>query len=149
MNKKTLNSLKKKYNFLSGIDTMDCGDGWKKLITTMCKDLNALPPPETFYITHIENKYDHLDVRTKHGNMRTRMVIDEHNTLSMDLCDGCGKDRDLESCDKCEVEVIEYPDPEEEDKEDVACGCADGSCTCTSGCSSGGSGCQGGGCGTP
>lgn len=157
MDKKNTGKLFKQYKFLNKKnmpDEFECEDGWAKLITNMCKELKALPPPDDFYVTKIANYFGELQVHTKHGNLQTRLIIDEYNTQSMEVCDRCGKDPELESCDKCEVEEIEYPDEEEETEEDdddttTTCNCG-GNCSCGSGggsCSGGG--CSGGSCGTP
>lgn len=134
MNDDNTRKLFKRFKFLNKKNMPEgfqCGDGWYTLIYNMCKELKDADPPDNFYITHIGEKYNELDVHTKNGVMRTRVVIDDFNTASLDICDNCGNDRDLEMCDKCTVPVIEYPDPEpeneEEDDSNTNSGC--GSCS--------------------
>jgi len=110
----------------------NCGDGWYSLVYNMCKEIKASNPPATFYITHIGERNGGLNVYTKNGVMRTRVIIDEFNTTSIEICDGCGNDRDLEMCNKCTIPVIECPDPEENaDKTENECNtCSDNKCGC-------------------
>lgn len=130
MNKDNERKLFKRFKFLNKqtMESIACGDGWYGLVYDMCKELKTAGPPDDFYITHIDERYGGLDVRTKNGVMRTRVVIDEFNTLSIELCDECGNNRDLEMCDKCIVPVIEYPDPDDDDSEDADDPC--NTCSC-------------------
>lgn len=132
--------LFKQYKFLNKKtlpDGFECGDGWYKLVYDMCKEIKAINPPAEFVVTRVINKYEGLEIHTKNGTMRTRVVLDQYNTLSMDICDACGNERDLEKCDKCTVPVIEYPDPEDEDEDDSSNASA-GSCGASCAPSSGG-----------
>lgn len=120
MNPDNERKLFKKFKFLNKktLSSISCGDGWYKLVYDMCKELKSINPPDDFYITHLAERYGELDVHTVNGVMRTRAVIDEYNTLSVNLCDECGFDRDLQKCDKCTEPEIDYSDSEEDEEED-------------------------------
>lgn len=123
MNKENTRKLFKRFPFLKKTDLPDgfgCGDGWYTLVYDMCKELKSVNPPDDFTITKIAERHGELEVHSKNGVMRTRVAIDEFNTVSIGICDECGNDRDLEKCDKCTVEVIEYPDPEEDEDDSNA-----------------------------
>lgn len=144
MNTKLSNKLYRKYKFLrkKEMPTINCGDGWYELVNNMCSALQKEDPPKDFVITAIYEKCGELRVHSKNGAMKTRVIIDEYNTVSLDTCDECGQDKDLESCSKCKVPVVVYASEEEE-----GCKCEDGNCSCDpddSGCCGGG--CSGGGC---
>lgn len=136
MNEDNERKLFKRYKFLNkkSLDSIDCGDGWYKLIYDMCKELKVANLPANFVVTRIMEKYGDLEVHTKNGTMQTRVIIDKYNTLSMELCDECGQDKDLQSCDKCTIPEIDYSDPEEdeetEDDENECSGCGNSSCSC-------------------
>jgi len=135
MNDENTKKLFKRYKFLNKKtlpDGFECGDGWYKLVYDMCKELKSVSPPADFVVTKIAERYGDLEVHTKNGTMQTRVIIDEYNTQSMEICDECGKDKDLQSCDKCTVPEIDYSDPEEETEEDdsnQSSNCSSGSCS--------------------
>ena len=116
MNEENNKKIFKRFKFLNKKimpDGVKCGDGWYKLVYDMCKELKDAEPPKDFVITDIYEKCGELRVHTKNGVMKTRVIIDEYNTLSLESCDECGKDKDLQSCEKCTVPEIDYSDPEE------------------------------------
>ncbi len=138
MNTKLSNRLFKKFKFLRKKEMPDgfgCGDGWYNIIHDMCcglRDNKMLR--DTFVITKVYDKYGDMSVHSKNGNNATRAIIDEAIELSVELCDDCGKEKDLEQCGKCTVPVVVYPEPEEEDEEEddsTQCGsCSSGTCGC-------------------
>lgn len=140
MNADNTRKLFKRFSFLNKANMpngFECGDGWYKLVYDMCKELKAVGPPADFHITHIGERYGGLDVHTKNGVMRTRVVVDEFNTTSIELCHDCGNNRALEKCGTCTEPVIEYPDPEDDNDEED-----DNSVTCNSGCVPGSGACS-------
>jgi len=148
MNDDNTRKLFKRFSFLSKANLSDgfgCGDGWYKLVYDMCKSLKEVNPPNDFAIIKIAERHNELEVHSKNGVMRTRVVIDEFNTASIEVCAGCGNNRDLEQCDKCIVPVIEYPEPEE-DEQTQCTNCSTDPCACPAGgCSS----CSSGSCNCP
>jgi len=139
MNDANTKKLYKQYKFLNKKtlpNDFECGDGWYKLVYDMCKELKPAVPSD-FIITKVAEKYGDLEIHSKNGTMQTRVILDEYNTQSMELCDACGNEKDLEQCDKCTVPVIEYSDPEDEEEEDDTSQASN----CTGGCSSGSCGC--------
>lgn len=135
MNKDNERKIYKRFKFLNknALPSIDCSDGWYKLLYDMCKDLKAASPPPNFVITKIAERYGDLEVHTKNGNMRTRVILDQYITESMDICDECGNGKDLEMCDKCKVPEVDYSSQDEGEVEDInpqsnSCGtCASGS----------------------
>jgi len=122
MDTKLSNRLFKKFKFLRKkelADGFECGDGWYTIIDNMCCELRAhkMTKPD-FVITKIYDKYGDLMVHSKNGNNATRSIIDGAIELSMEICDECGNDKDLEQCEKCTVPVVEYPDPEDKEEEE-------------------------------
>lgn len=115
--------------------SVECGDGWYKLVYDMCKDLKDANPPIDFVVTKIAEKYGDLEVHTKNGTMRTRVILDQYNTQSTEICDECGNEKDLEMCDKCKIPEVDYStsedsDDDEDDGSSTSCG---GSCAPASG----------------
>jgi hypothetical protein len=151
MNDKNTEKLFKRFPFLKKHclpEGFECGDGWYKLVYNMCKELKTVNPPSEFVITKVAEKHGELEVHSKNGAMRTRVVIDESNTASIEICDGCGNNRDLEKCDKCTMPVIEYPDPEEDEDDTAQAQCSNCStdpCACAKQCGT----CSTGSCGCP
>jgi hypothetical protein len=136
MNTDNIRKIYKRFRFLNKniMPSIDCGDGWYTLLYNMCKDLKSVNPPNEFMITKIAEKYGDLEVHTKNGNMRTRVILDQYSTKSMEICDECGNAKDLEMCDKCKVPEVDYSSQDEGEIEDInsqsdSCGdsCASGS----------------------
>ncbi|KKL64330.1 hypothetical protein LCGC14_2166150, partial [marine sediment metagenome] len=83
MNKENTRKLFRRFPFLKKDnlpDGFESGDGWYSLVYNMCKKLKSVNPPDDFVVTKIAEKYNELEVHSKNGVMRTRVVIDEFNT---------------------------------------------------------------------
>lgn len=138
MNDDNTKKLFKQYKFLNKknlTNGFECEDGWYKLVYNMCKEIKASNPPKDFVVTKVAERFGDLEVHTKNGTLQTRLIIDEYNTQSMELCDRCGNNKDDESCDKCKVPEVDYSVKEDEETEEEESGCGSG------GCSSGQCGC--------
>ena len=124
MDTKLSNRLFKKYKFLRKKELaggFECGDGWYQIIDDMCKELRASSMlRDDFVITKVFDKYGDMYVHSRNGNNATRSIIEDAIELSMEICDACGQNKDLESCPKCTIPVVNYDDDDtdEESEED-------------------------------
>jgi len=137
MNDNNTRKLYKQFKFLNKKtlpDGFECEDGWYALVYNMCKELKECAPLD-FVITRVMNKYGELEVHTKNGNMPTRIVLSAYRSDSMDICDRCGNDKELQSCDKCTVPEVDYStdDDEEDDNGQETLCSGGGSCAPASG----------------
>ncbi|KKM65212.1 hypothetical protein LCGC14_1493630, partial [marine sediment metagenome] len=138
MDTKFSNRLFKKFKFLRKKEMPNgfgCGNGWYTIIDDMCCELRDNKMlRDNFVITRVYDKYGDLSVHSKNGNNATRSIIDRAIDISMEICDECGFEKDMEKCVKCIVPVVMYPEPEEEDEEEddsPQCGaCSSSSCGC-------------------
>ena len=122
MDTKLSNRLFKKYKFLRKKEMpsgFECGDGWYQIIDDMCKELRGCHMlKDDFVVTRVYDKYGDMAVHSRNGNNATRCIIEDAMELSEEICDACGQNKELESCPKCTIPVVNYDTGDDEEDSD-------------------------------
>lgn len=91
----------------------DCGDGWYKLLYSLCEGIQAvlIKSPEIrkeFCVVQVKEKFGDLRFYTQGGNKEINKLIDEAESKSAETCELCGEKGGLREggwlvtlCDKC------------------------------------------------
>ncbi|TSC83115.1 MAG: Uncharacterized protein G01um101419_230 [Parcubacteria group bacterium Gr01-1014_19] len=91
---KTYEELRAKYEFLSGVDSFDCGLGWLPLISDLCAKLKALHLDQ-IRVTRVKEKFGELrfyvDSVPKNELEVFEKVLLDAIKRSAETCERCGQ----------------------------------------------------------